>query len=334
MQTNQNRRRFLTGLSAASAAGLFIPPLSLHAEPPPETTTVRLADGLGGACVAAQLVARDLLRAEGFSDVRYVVPDWDKEMVQDTSVWFARGEIDFDWNFVPVSIASIEAGLPIKVLAGLHSGCLELMAQGNVKKISDLKGKRVGVDSWHWAARVYLSLMTAYIELDPKNDIEWVESQGPGMEAGSMRLFIDGKIDAFLGTAPQPQMLRARKIGHTILNTTIDQPWSSYYCCTLAGSADYMGRYPIATKRVLRAILKSIDLCGSAPQLVARQLVDRGLASNYELLLELLGAVGYDRWRDFDTDDAIRFIHCGCRKSATATLALTRSSPMARIGAS
>jgi NitT/TauT family transport system substrate-binding protein len=307
LQTLQNRRRFLAGLSAASATGLVIQPQSLHAEPPPETATVRLADGLGVACVAAQFVAQDLLRVEGFSDVRYVVPDWDKEMLQDTSVWFARGEIDFDWNFVPVSIASIEAGLPIKVLAGLHSGCLELMAHENVRKISDLKGKRVGVDSWHWAARVYLSLMTAYIGLDPKNDIEWVVSKEPGLEAGSMKLFIDGKIDAFLGTAPQPQMLRALKIGHTILNTTVDQPWSSYYCCTLAGSANYTSKYPTATKRVLRAILKSIDLCGSAPQLIARQLVDKGLASNYELLLESLGAVGYDRWRDFDTDDAIRF---------------------------
>jgi hypothetical protein len=120
-------------------------------------------------------------------------------------------------------------------------------------------------------------------------------------------LFADGKIDAFLGTTPQPQMLRARKIGHSILDTKIDRPWSNYYCCTLAGSGDYASKYPVATKRVLRAILKSIDLCGSAPQAMARQLVDRGLADNYELLGQSLTAIGFDRWRDFDTDDAIRF---------------------------
>jgi NitT/TauT family transport system substrate-binding protein len=268
---------------------------------------VRLADGLGATCVAAQFIARDLLHAEGFTDVRYVVPDWDKEMLQDTSVWLARGEIDFDWNFVPVHISMIGSGLPIKLIAGLHSGCLELVAHEDVQKITDLKGKRVGVDSWHWAARVLLALMSAYVGLDPKTDIEWVTSHEPGLDAGSFKLFADGKIDAFLATAPQPQMLRALKIGHTILNTTLDKPWSHYYCCSLAGSADYVSKYPTATKRVLRAILKAMDLCVSQPQWVARQLVDRHLADNYDLLADSISAVGYNRWRDFDSNDSILF---------------------------
>ena len=134
-----------------------------------------------------------------------------------------------------------------------------------------------------------------------------MESKELGLDAGSLRLFADGKIDAFLGTTPQPQMLRARKIGHSILDTRIDRPWANYYCCALAASGDYANNYPVATKRVLRAILKSIDLCSSAPEAVARQLADRGLADNYELLAHSLAEVGYDRWRDFDTDDAIRF---------------------------
>ena len=50
--------------------------------------------------------------------------------------------------------------------------------------------------------------------------------------------------------------VRARKIGHTILNTTVDRPWSQYFCCLVSGSADYVNRYPVATKRVLRAVLK------------------------------------------------------------------------------
>jgi hypothetical protein len=34
--------------------------------------------------------------------------------------------------------------------------------------------------------------------------------------------------------------------------------------------------YPVATKRVLRAILKAADFCVSDPKRVARLLVDRG----------------------------------------------------------
>jgi NitT/TauT family transport system substrate-binding protein len=106
---------------------------------------------------------------------------------------------------------------------------------------------------------------------------------------------------------PQPQMLRARKIGHSILSMSNDQPWSHYYCCTIAGSADYISRYPVATKRVLRAILKAADLCVSQPKWVARQLVDGGFDKNYDLILQTLADVRYDRWRDFDIEDTVRF---------------------------
>jgi NitT/TauT family transport system substrate-binding protein len=122
-----------------------------------------------------------------------------------------------------------------------------------------------------------------------------------------MELFVKGKIDAFLATPPEPQDLRARKIGHTILNTTIDLPWSNYYCCMLVGTTEYVSRYPIATKRVLRALLKAVDLCLSDPQAVAQQLIDRGFAAQYDLALQTLNEVRYDRWREFDPEDSLRF---------------------------
>ncbi len=82
MQSIQSRRRFLTNLSLASAAAIVGAPKSLHAEPPPETTTVRLAKGRGAVCAAAEYLPGELLRAEGLTDARYVVPDWDKKMQQ------------------------------------------------------------------------------------------------------------------------------------------------------------------------------------------------------------------------------------------------------------
>ena len=76
-----------------------------------------------------------------------------------------------------------------------------------------------------------------------------------------MQLFVDGKIDAFLGIPPEPQELRARKIGHMIVNSAVDRPWSQYFCCMLAANTDFVHKYPVATKRVMRAILKAADLC-------------------------------------------------------------------------
>ena len=171
--------------------------------------------------------------------------------------------------------------MPIKVLTGLHSGCLELIvADESIRNITDLRGKRVGVGSvLDSTAHTLLTLMAAYVGLDPVNDIQWVLTKG----ATPKELFVDGKIDAFLAGPPEQSGAARRKIGHTILNIAVDRPWSQYFCCMVAGRADYVNSYPVATKRVLRAILKAADLCVSNPQWVAQQLVDRGFVTQLRL---------------------------------------------------
>jgi NitT/TauT family transport system substrate-binding protein len=89
-------------------------------------------------------------------------------------------------------------------------------------------------------------------------------------------LFIEGRIEAFLAVPPAPQEVRARKIGHVIVSSIADRPWSQYYCCMLATHTEFARNYPVATKRALRAILKAADLCVSEPKRVARLLVDQG----------------------------------------------------------
>jgi NitT/TauT family transport system substrate-binding protein len=132
----QNRRTFLVGLSAAGAVGLVKVPLSHAAvEPRPETTTVRLPQWKNGSyCWAGAYIAGELLRAEGFTDVRYVQGD----PKVDQSQWIANGETDFSINYPPIHLTSIEAGVPIKVLAGLHSGCIEIFANDKIRSVADL----------------------------------------------------------------------------------------------------------------------------------------------------------------------------------------------------
>jgi len=296
----QSRREFTASLSLAGTAAMIGSTPALADEGPPETITVRLPRRVGGSyCWAGVYIAGELLRAEGLTDVRYVEGDRNA----DQSEWIARGETDFSVNFPPNQIASIDAGVPIKVLTGLHSGCLELIAKESINSITDLRGKRVGMDGFNSSRHVWLTLMAAYVGLDPVNDIQWVVTG----DVKPTELFIQGKIDAFLGTPPQPQELRAKKIGHTILNNAVDRPWSQYFCCMISATTDYVSRYPVATKRVLRSILKAADLCVSDPQRVAQQLVDRDFVPSYDYALQMLNEIRYDRWRDFDAEDSLRF---------------------------
>ena len=297
MSILHNRRRVLAGLPAMAASIWSLP---AGAEERLETTTVRLPRYIDGSyCWAGAYIAGELMRAEGFTDVRYI--EGDRKV--DHAEWIARGQTDFSVNFPPNQISSIAAGVPIKVLSGLHSGCLELIATESLGSIADLRGKRVGVDGLNTSRHIWLTLMAAYVGLDPANDIQWVVAEN----VTAAELFVQGKIDAFLGTPPQPQELRAHKIGHTILNNAIDRPWSQYFCCMISARTEYVTSYPVATKRVLRSILKAADLCASDPQMAARQMVERDFVPSYEFALQTLQDIRYDRWRDFDPEDSLRF---------------------------
>ena len=294
---NVNRRHVLAALPGL-AAGLKATPAL--AEPPPETTRVRLPLFRNiSDCQSPEFVATDLLHAEGLTDVQYV----ETGSGPDSADWLGHGEIDFDWNFPPGHVRSIANGLPIKVLAGMHGGCVELFANETIHGVKDLKGKRVGVDQMLGVPHLFLIIMTAHVGLDPYNDIIWTTK--PNFDA--VEMFAAGEIDAFLGGPPQPQQMRARKLGHVILKMADDRPWSDYFCCMMSATSVFVERYPVATKRVLRAMLKSVDMCVNDPERIARLAVDGGYSADYGMALQALREVRYDVWRDFDPEDSMRF---------------------------
>ncbi len=298
MRLMQNRRQFLTGLSALAAAGLAKGRNAAAAEAPPETNTIRLAK-IKGICIAPQYVAEELLHAEGFIEVRYIMT----ETAAGQSDAIASGKVDFTLNFAAPLVVTMDAGGPITVLAGVHPGCFELLGNEKIRGIRDLKGKSVGVQALGSSPHVFLTGMAAYVGLDPLRDIKWVTSP----DIKPMSLFAQGKIDAFLGFPPEPQELAARHVGHVVINSTIDRPWSQYFCCMLAGNADFVRNNPSATKRVVRAILKAADLCVSEPQRVARKIVDNGFTAEYDYALQTMIDVPYNKWREYDPEDTIRF---------------------------
>jgi NitT/TauT family transport system substrate-binding protein len=242
-------------------------------------------------CFAPQYVCESLLRAEGFTDIRYIdttIATQEEELGSDKLVFHSN---------LPLShVIAIDDELPIKVVTGVHAGCYELFAWRNPGHRRP-EGKTVGGDS-RW-----LSLIAVWVGLDPKKDLTMVDVFG----TDAVDLFASGKLDAYMAFPPEVQLLHERKVGQVILKTAAAPPWSQYFCCMMAANRDYMRNYPAATKRVLRAILKATDLCATAPTRVARQIVDGGFTPRYDYALQALNEVAYDRWRDYDAADTMRF---------------------------
>jgi NitT/TauT family transport system substrate-binding protein len=292
-----HRRSFLQG--AASVVGFLAGhPHAFADEPPPETTRLRFA-AIPSSCRSPEWMAEELLRAEGFSDVQYLR----KSSTQGMSEALASGEANISGHFAAPVILRLEAGDPIVVLGGEHIGCFELFGNDRVRTLRDLKGKRVAIPALDPSPHAFIASIVSHVGLDPDKDIVWVRS--PAGE--SIRRFIEGDVDAYLGFPPDPQELRARKVGRVIVNSATDRPWSQYFCCMLVGNREFVRKHPAATKRAMRAILKATAICALEPERTARAVVAKGLAKNYDYTVQAIKDLPYGRWREFDPEDTVRF---------------------------
>jgi NitT/TauT family transport system substrate-binding protein len=166
-----------------------------------------------------------------------------------------------------------------------------------------LKGKTVAVPALDSSRYVFLASMVAYVGLDPRKDLNFVTHPGPE----SIRLLSEGKIDAYLGFPPEPQEMRDKQIGHVVVNSAVDRPWSQYFCCIAAGSREFVRKHPVATKRALRAILKATDVCALEPERAARLIVEQGFTPRYDYALQTMQELPYNRWREYNPEDTVRF---------------------------
>jgi len=214
------RRHFVKGVAAlAGAAGLSAYDIrSAAADPPPETNKLRIHES-PVTCIAPQLVVQELLHAEGFTDVRYV------NYPKDTKLWppesYLSGETDIGFSFSPTDIRFIDAGAPVTILAAAHAGCVELMACKRVRSTRELRGKTAAIDDVP-DTKIFISMFAAYVGVNPNIDINWV-TQPP---ADWLRLMAEGEIDTCFTGPPLSVEFRQKKVGHVLVNTTTDKPWS------------------------------------------------------------------------------------------------------------
>lgn len=299
-----NRREVLGGFAlAGAAAGLGWRPgmATAASDPPPETTTLRLRQWQP-ACWVPFHVAEPLLREEGFTDIQWVSgpgPEYVKML--------REGAVDLSPSFSAMDMYQVEKhGHPLVFLSGLHVGCYALVGGERIESVRDLRGKTVWTGSVEDnGPHIFFKAIVAYVGLDPVADINyvWVE------KGEAMRLFQEGKIDAFMSFPPGPQELMDKGIGRLLVNTNVDRPWSQYFCCLISGHTDFVRNNPVATKRALRAILKANDVVARDPELAMRLLVKKKISKETEAkyILQALSEIPFGVWRDYNPEDTVRF---------------------------
>lgn len=307
-----SRREVLRRIAAAGAGagllGLGVRPAL--AEPPPETRSIRLLSDpeIPILCFAPQYLAEEFLHLEGFTDVSYV--GFGDSISEGQAL--AANTVDMTAGLGSDYIAAIDAGTPIKVLAGLHAGCVEMFASERVKDLRDLAGKRIVITGQGGPEHIFLSSVVAYVGLDPARDVEWVSEPNYGAWP---ELLEAGEVDVVNAFPPQNLVLREKGFKHVILNTTTDDPWRHFFCCMVAARSEFVDKYPVATKRAIRAFVKANQLCEAEKELSARLLVERGATDRYDFALKTLEEVPYGAWRNYDPRATLRFFALRLREA-------------------
>ena len=269
--------------------------------PPPETTTVRIVNPV--ECDPGLRLATSYLREEGFTDIQFVSTPFTSRG------WITNRLADFACAHSEFAVGTIDAGLPLLVLTGLHSGCLELWVRDGITDVRDLRGKRISVrvkdisDMFYAWFATYLGYVGMRL-----TDVEFITAKGPDDYFGMVDAFKQGRADAVLaGGAEGPKLRRLPKTpGHVILETMTEKPWSEYFCCNLVANRDWARQNPIATKRVTRALLRATDAAAKDQPRAAHDAVVTGLFNDESLITETTAMCTYN-WHDVDPEETFRW---------------------------
>jgi NitT/TauT family transport system substrate-binding protein len=232
---------------------------------------------LGLTCEAPIFAAQEKgFFAEQGADVEIVKTDWDglREGV-------ASGNFHANHTLVMYALKAIEKNSDIKIVAGVHTGCLRIQVAMNspIKNVTELKGKKIGVPTnLSSPPAMFASRVLAAAGLNPAQkdgDLTWV-----AMDPGQLGVRLaQGEIDAISTADPIGTILIGNKTVKTIIDQAIDAPYAEEYCCAAIVNGEFAKKYPGSAAKVTKAILKGAKWVQENPKLAAELGVEKKYVS-------------------------------------------------------
>ena len=234
---------------------------------PPGLTKIQVGY-VGLTCEAALFVAqeRGFFKEEGL-DAQFTKYDW--ATYRDA---ISLGKVDITYHLVMFLLKPIEQGADLKILAGVHKGCLRVQTSttSDIHTIADLKGKRIGVPGLGTPPFVFATRVLANNGIDPARDITW--RVFPASELGLALQM--GEVDAVGSGEPIGTLLESQgKVRDVFANATTP-PYSNEYCCVVVANGKFVREHSDWAAGATRAILKAAKWVQANPVTAAQISVD------------------------------------------------------------
>jgi NitT/TauT family transport system substrate-binding protein len=220
-------------------------------------------------------------------DVELVKSDWDS--MRDG---LGLGKFDATHHLIMYLLKPIEKGLDVKLTGGIHTGCLRLQVGANtdIKKVEDLKGKKIGIS--HMGSPPFLfssRVMTAH-GMDPQKDVEWRTMQADTFEIA----LGNGEVAAVASAEPIGTILIGRGKAKRLIDQAEDPPYDDEFCCVTAVNGAFAAKNPEKAAKVTRALLKGAKWTSANKMAAARMAVEKGyLASTPDLNAQAVKPLKY-----------------------------------------
>lgn len=246
----------------------------------------------GALCGAPIYIAYEngYFAEEGF-DVNLISADFETRKIglNNGSIPIVNG----DFQFFP----SIENGIKVKVVDGLHEGCIKFAVRpdSDISTVEDLKGKKIGVDEIggtpHQVASLWLE--NAGISADPSDgEVTFLPYSDGNLEFEALA---NGEIDVAALWDPLGSIHEKAGDVKIIFDLGKDEYFADHFCCFLYASNKVLEENPEEVAALLRAYRKAQEWIYENPEEAVDIIVNKNYASieDKELAVNLVKSYGY-----------------------------------------
>ena len=227
---------------------------------------------------------------EGF-DVNLISTDFEARKIglNNGSIPIVNG----DFQFFP----SIENGIDVKVVDGLHEGCIKFAVRpdSDIKTVQDLKGKKIGVDEIggtpHQVASLWLE--NAGISADAaRGEVTFLPYSDGNLEFEALA---KGEIDVAALWDPLGSIHEKAGDVKILFDLGKDPYFKDHFCCFLYASTKVLNEEPEKVAALLRAYRKAQEWIYENPEKAVDIIVNKKYASieDKDLAVDLIKSYGY-----------------------------------------
>lgn len=199
-------------------------------------------------------------------------------------------QVDVGFGLIGKFLQPIENGLNIKFTAGIHTGCVKVLAKADsgINSVSDLKGKKIGVTGLAGAETLIAkrALAEEGVNIDEANsEVEFVVFSGSDLG----QALENGAVDAIGCPDPNASQFADQYGLTTIIDTAQSDQFKDEYCCGAFVTEKLATEHPEVAAAFTRAVLKAAVWVNENPEEAAKIQIDNNYVTgdagfNAELL--------------------------------------------------